>query len=239
MAGAGATLVAHQLKRERNDKIVLDGISFTLAPGDRLGVVGPNGVGKTTLLRLLAGMDHPDSGRVQLAPPRAAVGYLAQDRERPPGETVDGYLRRMAGLVEAELALEKASDAFAAGDMSAAAQEAFDGALDRLSALAPDSFGERASRALADLGAAPGLLSAPVATLSGGELARAHLVAMILSRYDVYLLDEPTNDLDFTGLERLEQLVAGWSAPVMVVSHDRAFLSRTVTAVLEIDAHSK
>ncbi len=85
-----ATLKATKLSRERAGQLVLNDISLTVAPGDRIGVVGPNGVGKTTLLRMLAGLDVPDRGRVEVSPPGAKVGYLAQERDHRPGESVPG-----------------------------------------------------------------------------------------------------------------------------------------------------
>jgi ATPase subunit of ABC transporter with duplicated ATPase domains len=104
-------------------------------------------------------------------------------------------------------------------------------------ALGGADLDSRAAAVLDDLGLARGLLDRPVAELSGGQAARAQLAALLLARFDVFLLDEPTNDLDLDGLDRLERFVLGLDAPVMVVSHDRAFLERTVTAVAEIDAH--
>ncbi len=238
-APSSATLTAAHLRRERDDRVVLDDVSLVLAPGDRLGIVGPNGVGKTTLLKVLAGTDQADAGKVTLSPPSATVGYLAQDRERPAGETVGAYLRRVSGLSAAEAAFERATERLAAGDMSPEVQEAYSSALDHLSALEPESFSERATRVLEDLGGVPSMLGAELSHLSGGELGRAHLVAMVLSRFDVALLDEPTNDLDFVGLERLEQLVGSMQGAVAIVSHDREFLARTVTSVLEMDLHSR
>jgi len=230
-----ASLTATALRRELSGQVVLGGISLSVRAGDRIGVVGPNGVGKSTLLRTLAGLERPDSGRVEISPPWASVGYLAQDRERPLGVDVGQYLRSRTGLAEAESNLGIASGVLASGDLSIEAQEAYERVLDRLNLLDPAGFEDRAARVLADLGAAPTLLAAPVASLSGGELARTGLAAAMLSRFDITLLDEPTNDLDFDGLDRLEQLVAGLAGGVVVVSHDRAFLARTVTAVLEMD----
>ncbi len=238
-AGPGAVLKATNIRRERSGQLVLGGVSLTLGPGERVGVVGPNGIGKTTLLRILAGLERPDAGTAEISPPSAAIGYLAQSRPSRHDETVEQYLRRACGIPEAEEALGSALAAVAAGDMSPAAQEAYDRALARFNQLDPGGFTERAAAELAALGAGPGLLGSSTATLSGGELARAGLAALPLSRFDLSLLDEPTNDLDFQGLEVLEQFVLGLSGGTVIVSHDRAFLARTVTSVLEIDPRTR
>ncbi len=234
-----STLRATKLVRERSGQVVLNGISLVVAPGDRIGVIGPNGVGKTTLLRLLAGLEPPDAGSVEISPPGASVGYLMQERERPQGDTVEEYLRRRSGTADAEKALEAAVQRLAGGDMSDDAQTWYAHALERFNRVDPGGFEGRAVGALADLGAGQELLAAPVAGLSGGEAARVGLAAIMLSRFDVTLLDEPTNDLDFLGLEHLEKLVLGLPGGLVVVSHDREFLSRTVNAVLEIDPHTR
>jgi ATPase subunit of ABC transporter with duplicated ATPase domains len=259
-----ATLKATKLSRERAGQLVLDDISLTVAPGDRIGVVGRNGVGKTTLLRMLAGLEVPDRGRVEVSPPGAKVGYLAQERDHRPGasgpgasvpgasvpgargpgasvpsESVEVYLRCRTGTADAELVLDRAVQRISSGDMSEEAQSSYAVALERFNLVDPGGFEARAAETLAGLGAGEGLLSAPVGGLSGGEAARVDLAAMMLSRYDVTLLDEPTNDLDFEGLEQLEDLVLNLAGGLVVVSHDREFLARTVNAVLEIDPHSR
>ena len=236
---SGAVLKATDLHRHRSGQTVLGGVSLALGPGERMGVVGPNGIGKTTLLRILAGLEPPDSGRVEVSPPFAAVGYLAQSRQSAHDETVEQYLRRSGGVAQAEEAMSSALAAVAAGDLSRAAQDGYDRALARFNQVDPGGFHERAAARLAALGAGADLLGSSMATLSGGELARAGLAALTLSRFEISLLDEPTNDLDFAGLEVLEQFVLGLSGGTMIVSHDRAFLARTVTSVLEIDPHTR
>ena len=176
---------------------------------------------------------------MEVSPPGAQVGYLAQERDRRGGESVEAYLRRRTGTTEAELALDRAVRRLAEGDMSDDAQTAYAHALDRFNRLDPGGFEARASETLTTLGGSAALLSAQMENLSGGEAARAGLAAVLLSRYDITLLDEPTNDLDFDGLEVLERLVLGLPGGLVVVSHDREFLAHTVNAVLELDEHTR
>jgi ATPase subunit of ABC transporter with duplicated ATPase domains len=205
---------------------VLDRVDLTLGPHSRLGLVGRNGVGKTTLLRVLAGLEEPDEGRVERDPQGLTVGYLPQEHDRRPGESVLAYLARRTGVAEADAELRRHSSHWDA--------DAYAAALERFTALGGGDLAPRARALCADLG-----LSVPLEqetrTLSGGEAARAGLAAILLSRFDVLLLDEPTNDLDFDGLDRLERFLDGYEGGLGVVSHDRAFLDRTVTRIAEID----
>jgi ATPase subunit of ABC transporter with duplicated ATPase domains len=228
MAG---TLIARDVRKAYGAGTILAGVSVTVAPGDVLGVVGPNGAGKSTLLRLLAGVDKPDAGTVQLT--AGTAGYLPQEPDRAPGETVQHYLARRTGVAQADAevqaaAADLASDAPGAADRYAHAFEAW-------LELGGADLEPRAETVLRDLGLDPSLLDLETVALSGGQAARASLAAILLSRFDVLLLDEPTNDLDFDGLARLERFVAERPGGAVIVSHDRAFLARTVTRVLEID----
>jgi ATPase subunit of ABC transporter with duplicated ATPase domains len=214
------------------DRELFSGVDVLLAPGDVVGLVGPNGVGKSTLLRMLAGEREPDAGTVTLSPPDAVVGHLAQEPERRAGETLVEFLARRTGVTAATLAMERAAASLA--DSGPGADEAYAHALERWLSLGGADLDERVAALLPGLGLADAP-SLDMTGLSGGQAARAGLAVLLLSRFDAYLLDEPTNDLDIDGLDLLEEFVLGLEAPVLVVSHDREFLSRTVTSVLEID----
>jgi ATPase subunit of ABC transporter with duplicated ATPase domains len=225
-------LTAKDVTKARGGQLVLDRVNLSVGPQSRLGVVGPNGIGKSTLLRILAGLEEPDSGAVERAPAGLNVGFLAQEPDAGPGETLRDYLARRTGVAEAGSALDHLT-AVLAEDPDAV--EAYGEALDRYLALGGDDFDARAASVGADLGLAGDRLDVPIADLSGGQAARAGLAAILLSRFDVFLLDEPTNDLDFAGLDRLEGFLASLSGAVVVVSHDRAFLDRSVNRILEIE----
>ena len=224
-------MVAQGVTVTRGPVLVLADVSLTVAPGSRLGVVGPNGAGKSTLLQVLAGALTPDSGTVSRAPGTATVGLLPQEPDRRSGETLGGLLARRTGVSAAQEQLDAATRALTDGTPGPDYSEALERWLD----LGGADLEARAEQVLADLGLAPSMLAAETATLSGGQAARASLASVLLSRFDVFLLDEPTNDLDFAGLERLEEFVLGLSAGLVVVSHDREFLARTITSVLDID----
>jgi ATPase subunit of ABC transporter with duplicated ATPase domains len=205
---------------------VLDRVDLALGLRSRLGLVGPNGAGKSTLLRLLAGLEEPDEGRVERTPAGLTVGYLPQEHDARPGETLLAFLARRTGVAAAEAELERHTSAWDA--------DAYAAALERFLALGGGDLEHRAGAVCAALGL-PVSLGQETATLSGGEAARAGLAAILLSRFDVLLLDEPTNDLDFDGLERLERFLARFAGGLAVVSHDRAFLDRTIERIAEID----
>ncbi|MEU2868756.1 ABC-F family ATP-binding cassette domain-containing protein [Streptomyces olivoreticuli] len=227
-----ATLVAKDLAAGHGDRTLFAGLDLVVAPGDVIGLVGANGAGKSTLLRLLAGLATPEEGAVRLSPPTATVGHLPQEPERRPGETVRAFLARRTGVAEAQAALDAATQALVDG--APGADDAYAHSLDRWLDLGGADLEERAEEVTGSLGLTVGL-DRPMTALSGGQAARAGLASLLLSRYDVFLLDEPTNDLDLDGLARLESFVTGLRAGTVLVSHDREFLARTVDKVLELD----
>ena len=232
----GATLSARNVDKSFGPHQVLHDVSLLLAPGRKVGIVAANGTGKSTLLRLLAATDLPDRGNIERAPHTATVGYLEQEPDRRPDETVEGFLRRRTGIADAIEAFEVA--AVELGEGVDGADNRYSDALDRFLALGAAEFEARVGEVCAEVGLDSALLAVPMTVLSGGQAARASLASVLLSRFDVLLLDEPTNDLDFAGLEMLERFVQQLPAGVAIVSHDRAFLERTINAVLEIDDHS-
>ena len=227
-----ATLVARGLAAGHGARVLFADLDLVVAPGDVVGLVGVNGAGKSTLLRTLAGEIPAEAGSIAVSPPSATLGYLPQEHERHPGESVLDALARRTGVAAAQASLDDATERLTAGQDGA--DDAYGEALERWLALGGADLEERAAEVVADV--APGVaLDAAMTGLSGGQAARVGLASLLLSRYDLLLLDEPTNDLDLGGLDQLERFVAGSRAGIVVVSHDREFLSRTVTRVVELD----
>lgn len=236
-----ATLVAKDVAGGYAHRVLFDHLDLTVAPGDVVGVVGANGAGKTTLLRVLAGDLAPLEGTVTRAPADAFVGWLPQEHARVTGETVGAYVARRTGCAAATAAMDAAAAALADPPDGAHPDDLADvysAALDHWLATGAPDLDERLAATLVDLGletGTPAPESALMTDLSGGQAARVGLAALLCSRFDVVLLDEPTNDLDLDGLARLEEVVQGMRGGVVLVSHDREFLSRSVTRVLELD----
>ena len=228
----GGTLAATDITIHRGADAILERVSLAVTPGSRIGVVGPNGRGKTTLLRALAGLEPLDGGSVTRNPLTLRVGYLPQERDLVPEETLASYLARRTGVGEAEAELATLEAALES-DLSAAEPHAE--ALERFLALGGAAFEARARGVIADVGLdAP--LDRPAGALSGGEKGRAALASILLARFDVFLLDEPTNDLDFAGLDLLERFLLSVQGGVVLVSHDRALLDRTVNRIVELES---
>ena len=223
-------LAARSVTKLHGDQPILDGVTLVVPPRARIGVVGPNGVGKSTLLRVLAGLDAEDSGKVE-APAGLTVGYLPQEPDARPGESLLDYLARRTGVEAAESRMNELAGRL--GTEPELATEHAE-ALDAFLALGGDDLEARARAVVRDIGLSAAQLHEPVGTFSGGHAARASLAAILLARFDVLLLDEPTNDLDFAGLALLEEFLADTSSALVLVSHDRDVLDRVVTRVVEL-----
>ncbi|MGA5280763.1 TlrC/CarA/OleB/SrmB family ABC-F type ribosomal protection protein [Streptomyces griseoincarnatus] len=215
-------------------RTVLDDVSFTLKPGEKAGLIGDNGAGKSTLLRLIAGQERPDSGEVTVAA-AGGVGYLPQSLPLPPAATVqDAVDLALADLRALEAGLHRAGRALEAGD-DPAALAAYEALLARYEAREGYDADHRVDIALHHLGL-PGLRRArPLGTLSGGERSRLALAGVLAGRPELLLLDEPTNDLDDRAVEWLEAQLRAHRGTVLAVTHDRVFLERLTTTVLEAE----
>jgi ATP-binding cassette, subfamily F, member 3 len=224
-------LSVHHLNKSYGIQTVLHDIQFNISAGDKIGLVGPNGCGKTTLMRILAGLESADSGKVSRTFPGLRIGYLAQGFELPLDATIRSTLN-LSAVDEAALEAEIASlaGALTASPADSALQARYDSALAKLSSLDihPESV-------LAPLGLSGLDPETPVGQLSGGQKTRLLLARILLAEPQLLLLDEPTNHLDIAMLEWLEAWVRRFKGAVLVVSHDRAFLDNTVGAVFEID----
>jgi len=236
-----ATLVAKNVAGGFAHRTLFEGLDLTVAPGDVVGVVGANGAGKSTLLRILAGDIEPLDGTVSTTPADGFVGWLPQEHQRVAGETVAAYIARRTGCTAATDAMESAAADLADPSQSPVGVDLADiysAALDHWLATGAADLEERLPAVLAELGLDTDSVrpeSTPMTALSGGQAARVGLAALMLSRFDVVLLDEPTNDLDLDGLARLEAFVRDLRGGVVLVSHDREFLARSVTRIVELD----
>ncbi len=236
-----ATIVVSDLTLGFDPVVLAEGVSATIAPGHVVGLVGPNGGGKTTLLKTLAGLLPVSAGSVTVSPPDATIGYLPQEVHADPGasgepETARQFLGRRTAVAAAEADMELQATRMA--DAEPGADTAYSIALDRWLALGGADFEVRIDSVLADVGLSIDL-DQPVATLSGGQAGRLGLASLLLARFDVFLLDEPTNNLDLAGLARLERLVKELRAPTVIVSHDRVFLETVATHIFELDPVEK
>jgi ATPase subunit of ABC transporter with duplicated ATPase domains len=227
-----ATLVAKGLSGGHAHRTLFDGLDLTVAPGDVVGVVGANGAGKSTLLQMLAGRAAPLAGTVATAPADAFVGWLPQEHERWAGETIAAHIARRTGATATAQAMQATAEALGSG--APGTDDAYAVALDQWLASGAPDLEDRIPSVLGELRLGLGG-DALMTSLSGGQAARVGLAALLLSRFDIVLLDEPTNDLDLDGLARLEGMVTGMRAGIVLVSHDREFLARTVTRVVELD----
>ena len=216
-------------------RTLFEGVSFRLEPGERLALVGRNGVGKTTLLRCIAGRIAPDTGEVVL--PRGAVVAL-HDQRPPLGRDVSlgDYVAEGLGQVRViEVTMRDLEQRMGSGDHGADVMGAYDRAqkeFERIGGYEWESWLERVQRGL---GIGADWVDRPLGSFSGGELTRASLARALVSRPDVLLLDEPTNHLDLQSVEWLETALSEVNATIVLVSHDRWFLESVTTKVLDLD----
>jgi ATP-binding cassette subfamily F protein 3 len=222
-------LSAHQITKSYGIHTVLQDITFSLNPGDRLGLIGPNGCGKSTLLRILNGQEKPDSGTLAITRPGLRIGYLPQGFELDPALTLaEACTPTPAPASEADFVALAAALADHPADKDF--QLAYDAALQAL-----QNTGLPPVNVLAPLGLADLSPRKRVGELSGGQKTRLMLARLLLSQPNLLLLDEPTNHLDIGMLEWLEGWLGAFPGAALIVSHDRAFLDNTVSRILDLD----
>lgn len=228
-------LIAEDVTRSFDGRTVLDHLSFTAAPGTRLAVVGENGVGKTTLLRILAGVDGPDSGHVRRP---ADLVYVPQDPDPVAGTVADLLAAALRPLREAVLELQRLGEALGSPDPDGTRAAAYDRVLAWVTAYDAWSADERVAATASALGVADLTPERPVGSLSGGQRTRLTLAAALVRRPALLILDEPTNHLDPAGVELLEHELPTLPGVVVFASHDRTFLDRVPTQLLDLDPNA-
>jgi ATP-binding cassette subfamily F protein 3 len=224
-------LTAHHLTKSYGIHAVLQDISFSVSARERVGLIGPNGCGKTTIMRILAGIEQPDKGTVAHTRSGLRIGYLAQGLELAPGQTIQSSLSLptvSADALEAEIASLAMALSQNPGDSATASR--YEAAIATLSTLHRPP-----STILGPLGLGDFALETPVSHLSGGQKTRLMLARVLLNDPHLLLLDEPTNHLDISMLEWLESWLNSFHGAALIVSHDRAFLDNTVSSILELD----
>ena len=235
-------IVARGIDRAYGDRRVLTGFDITVPPQARTGLIGENGVGKSTLLRILAGVEAPDAGTVE-RPRRTGILWQEApvDERATIRELLDGYTAELRAI---EREFQDAADAL---DDSPASKTRYERALEEVERAEVWTLDQRRDEVLEALGlsgvvstradgaAQPAGLDRPLSTLSGGQRGRIALAGLLLSRPDALLLDEPTNHLDDQAVAYLETQLKGWRGPVLFASHDRAFLDEVATELVDLD----
>ncbi|MFQ5718714.1 MAG: ABC-F family ATP-binding cassette domain-containing protein [Acidobacteriota bacterium] len=230
-------LLADKVEKRFGPQRLFTDLTWQILPGQRIGLVGPNGAGKTTLVKILAGAESPDAGRIQKAR-SVRVGYLPQEvMEMTRGVILEETLAGHGEVTTLEARLHRLEEAMAAGGDArrvAAATEEYGPVQERFAALGGYDLEARAKVILTGLGFDPERLDQPLRELSGGWQMRVALARLLLQEPDLLLLDEPTNHLDLESLEWLEEFLLARKGAYVVISHDRYFLNRMVTRIVEL-----
>lgn len=229
-----SVLTASNLGKSYGAVDVLRGISVSIPPGARIAIVGPNGIGKTTFLRILVGLESPDSGVVNKAK-EARIGYLPQEAGLTGTHTLwDACLEALSNLLELENRLNELESAMRDPQHAPAALERYGPLQEEFERRGGYSYETRIRSTLTGLGFSEQDYKRPLTQLSGGQRTRAYLAKLLLADPDLLVLDEPTNHLDISAVEWLEGYLSQWPGSVLIVSHDRYFLDRVVDHIWEM-----
>ncbi|MER7726752.1 ribosomal protection-like ABC-F family protein [Streptomyces sp. NPDC096323] len=231
-----AQLSLKDVSKAYGDRAVLDQVSLTVRPGDHVGVIGENGSGKSTLLRLIAGAETPDSGEITVRF-HGGTGYLSQTLALDPTRTVqDAVDAALAGLRTLERQIHAAEVALAApGGADDAQLATYGNLLTEYEERGGYRADARTEAALHGLGLAHVTRERTLGSLSGGEQSRLALACVLASGPELLLLDEPTNHLDLRAVTWLEDQLRAHRGTLVVITHDRAFLERTTSVIVEVD----
>ncbi|MEU2825391.1 ribosomal protection-like ABC-F family protein [Streptomyces bacillaris] len=230
-----AQLTMKDVSKAYGDRSVLDQVTLTVRPGEKAAVIGENGSGKSTLLRLLAGAEQPDSGEITVRFP-GSTGYLAQTLALDPADTVQDVVdAALAELRTLERAIRAAEERLSAGDPTEAELAAYGDLLTAYEERDGYRADARAEAALHGLGLAHLTRDRALAALSGGEQSRLALACVLAAAPELLLLDEPTNHLDVRAVTWLEEHLRAHRGTVVAITHDRAFLERVTSVILEVD----
>lgn len=228
-------LTVNQLTKRFGDVLLFENVSFTVNNGERVGLIGPNGCGKTTILRIVAGEDVPSRGSVMFSPSDVRLGYLPQGMDPQPQTPVrDVLYPQVQAMRDLEDGLAHLGGLLADHPDDREIQDAYARTLEQLTALDNTYQPENSAAILAGLDLDHLGLDDAVGILSGGQKTRLGLARLLMNAPQVLLLDEPTNHLDITALEWLEEWLAAYSGAILIVSHDRTFLDRTVNRIVAL-----
>lgn len=230
-------LTAENLGRSFGAFDLFRGINLSIAPDAKIGLIGPNGVGKTTLLLLLAGVEQPTTGKVNLARGRH-IGYLRQEAMDAFADRANSVYAEMrsvfAHLDQLQAHLHELEARMSAGDHSSELLETYGSRLEAFEVAGGYDFENRIQQTLSGLGLGKDTWDMPLNQLSGGQKTRALLARLLLEKPDLLMLDEPTNHLDIEAVEWLENTLQDWGGAILIVSHDRYFMDNTVNTIWEM-----
>jgi len=221
---------AQKIQKSYGSMIVLSDVSFSLGRGQKVALVGNNGIGKTTLLKIVAGLEDADAGRIEMASD-ACIGYLPQDTSLSGNESIMDYLKQASGIDALEKEIESMSDVLNNPEKIKHYEEVHN----KYEHLDGYSFAHKAKVILSGFGLEDIGLDRSLSNLSSGQKGKVALAGILLKGVDLLLLDEPTNNLDLPALIWLEDFLQKSEASCIIVSHDRRFLDRVVRKIFEID----